>query len=193
MAQENDNMIKVAIILGSTRPGRVGEAVARWVLDIAQKRTDAEYELIDIKDFDLPLLDEPIPASLAKYANAHTKAWAAKIAPFDAFVFVTAEYNHGIPAALKNALDYLYAEWNNKAAGFVSYGSANGARSVEHLRGVMGELQIADVRAQVMLSLATDFESYTVFKPHARHEKHAATMLDQVVSWGTALQTVRRS
>lgn len=186
-------MIKVAIILGSTRPGRVGEAVARWVLDIAQKRTDAEYELIDIKDFDLPLLDEPIPASLAKYANAHTKAWAAKIAPFDAFVFVTAEYNHGIPAALKNALDYLYAEWNNKAAGFVSYGSANGARSVEHLRGVMGELQIADVRAQVMLSLATDFESYTVFKPHARHEKHAATMLDQVVSWGTALQTVRRS
>ena len=117
--------------------------------------------------------------------------WAQKIATFDAFVFVTPEYNHGIPGALKNAIDYLYAEWNNKAAAFVSYGSASGVRAVESLRLVMAEIQIADVRAQVMLSLATDFENYTVFKPAARHEKAVNTMLDQVIAWGAALKTLR--
>ncbi len=110
-------MLKVAIILGSTRPGRVGEAVAKWVYGIAGKRNDAEFELIDIRDYNLPLLDEQIPPSLGKYSQTHTKTWAAKIAQFDAFVFVTAEYNHGIPGALKNAIDFIYREWNNKAAG----------------------------------------------------------------------------
>jgi NAD(P)H-dependent FMN reductase len=184
-------MIKVAIIVGSTRPGRKAEDVAKWVLGLAQKRADADYEIVDIADFALPLLDEPVPPSMGQYSKPHTKAWAAKIAAFDAFVFVTPEYNHGTSAALKNALDFLYAEWNNKAAGFVSYGSAGGARAVESLRLVMAELQIADVRAQVMLSLFTDFESFTTFKPHAHHEKSVANMLDQLVSWGTAMKTLR--
>jgi NAD(P)H-dependent FMN reductase len=175
-------MVRIAIILGSTRPGRVGEAVARWVHGITGKRKDAEYEYVDIKDFNLPLLDEPVPPSRGQYSKPHTKAWAAKIASFDGFVFVAPEYNHGISGALKNAIDFLYAEWNNKAAGFVSYGSAGGARSVESLRLVMGELMVADVRAQVMLSLATDFENYTVFKPAGHHEKNVNTMLSDYVS-----------
>jgi NAD(P)H-dependent FMN reductase len=185
-------MIRIAIILGSTRPNRVGEAVAHWVHDIAGGRTDAKYELIDLKEVDLPLLDEPAPAYQGKYSKDHTKAWAARIDPFDGFVFVTAEYNHGIPAALKNAIDFLYREWNNKAAGFVSYGSAGGARAVECLRLVMGELQVADVRQQVLLSLATDFENYTIFKPAARHEKSLHMMLGQVVAWAGALKAVRQ-
>jgi NAD(P)H-dependent FMN reductase len=185
-------MLKIAIILGSTRPGRVGEAVAKWVYEIAKKRDDAEYEFIDVKDSNLPLLDEAVPPSQGKYSQPHTKAWAAKIDMFDAFIFVTAEYNHGIPGALKNAIDFLYKEWNNKAAGFVSYGSAGGARAVEQLRLVMAELQIADVRAQVMLSLFTDFENFSVFKPTAFQAKLVDTMLDQVVAWGTALKTLRK-
>jgi len=184
--------MRVAIIVGSTRPGRKAEAVAKWVHEIAKKRTDAEYEIVDIQDYGLPLLDEPSPPSTGKYTKEHTKAWSAKIDSFDAFVFVTPEYNHGIPGALKNAIDFLYKEWNNKAAGFVSYGSAGGTRSVESLRLVMAELQVADVRAQVTLSLATDFESYTTFKPNPNHEKKVDTMLDQVVAWGGALKTLRQ-
>ncbi|MFB3819990.1 MAG: NADPH-dependent FMN reductase [Candidatus Methylomirabilales bacterium] len=184
-------MIRVAIIVGSTRPGRKAEAVARWVHEIARKRGDAEYEVVDIRDFNLPLLDEATPPSLGQYSQPHTKAWAAKIATFDAFVFVTPEYNHGTSGALKNAIDYLYREWNNKAAGFVGYGSAGGVRAVEHLRLVMGELQVADVRAQVMLSLSTDFENFTTFTPAPRHEKSVNAMLEQVVAWGGALKTVR--
>src|SRR6185312_7681946 len=153
------------------RPGRNGEAVAKWVYEIAQKRTDAQFELVDIKDFNLPLLDEAAPPIMGQYSKPHTKAWGAKIDSFDAYVFVTPEYNHGTSGALKNAIDYLYREWNNKAAGFVGYGSAGGVRAVEHLRLVMGELQVADVRAQVMLSLRTDFENYTAFKPDPHHEK----------------------
>jgi NAD(P)H-dependent FMN reductase len=185
-------MINIAIIVGSTRPGRKADAVGRWVLDIAMLRNDAKYELVDILDFNLPLLDEPVPPSMGQYSKPHTKAWAAKIDPFDGFVFVTPEYNHGTSGALKNAIDFLYKEWNNKAAAFVGYGSAGGARAVEHLRLVMGELQVADVRAQVMLSLFTDFENFTVFKPAAQHEKSVGAMLDQLVSWSAALQNLRR-
>ena len=184
-------MIRIAIVTGSTRPGRVNEAVARWVHDIANKRSDAQFELVDIADYGLPLLDEPVPPSMGQYSHEHTRAWAAKIASFDAYVFVTPEYNHGISGALKNAIDYLYKEWNDKAAGFVSYGSMGGARAVEQLRLVMAELQVATVRAQVMLSLFTDFENFTTFKPHARHEAAVNAMLEQVIAWGTALQGVR--
>ena len=102
-------MLKFAIIIGSTRPGRVGEAVARWAYELAQKRSDAGFELVDIKDFDLPLLDEPIPRSQGKYSKEHTKRWADKIGSFDGYAFVTPEYNHGISGALKNAIDFLYA------------------------------------------------------------------------------------
>jgi NAD(P)H-dependent FMN reductase len=184
-------MLKVGIITGSTRPNRKSLDVAKWVLDIASKRTDAEYELVDIKDFELPLFDEPMPPSMGQYQQPHTKRWAAKIASLDAFVFVTPEYNHGIPAALKNAIDFLFAEWGNKAAGFVSYGGAGGARSVEHLRVVLAEVHVATVRAQVLLSMFTDFESYTTFKPDPRHEKSVGSTLDQVVAWGGALKSLR--
>ena len=184
--------IRIAIILGSTRPGRVGEGVAQWVHAMASRRDDAEYELVDIKDFNLPLLDEPAPPSRGQYSKEHTKRWAAKIASFDGFVFVAPEYNHGISGALKNAIDFLYKEWNNKAAGFVSYGSAGGTRAVESLRLVMGELQVADVRAQVILSLATDFENFSKFKPTPGHEKALDAMLGQVVAWSGALHGVRQ-
>jgi NAD(P)H-dependent FMN reductase len=185
-------MTKVAIILGSTRPGRNGEAVARWVNDLASKRTDAEFELVDIATYNLPHLDEAIPASMGQYANEHTKEWAAKIASFDAYIFVTPEYNHSTSGALKNAIDYLYGEWNNKAAGFVSYGSLGGARAVEHLRLIMAELQVATVRAQVALSLHTDFENYSVFKPAPMHEDALNTVFDQTIAWGRALETLRK-
>jgi NAD(P)H-dependent FMN reductase len=139
-------MLKIGIIIGSTRPGRKAEAVARWVHEIATRRNDAVYEAVDIQDFRLPLLDEPMPPSMGHYAHPHTKAWAERIGEFDGYVFVTPEYNHGTSGALKNAIDYLYREWNNKAAGFVGYGGAGGARAVESLRLVMGELQVADGR-----------------------------------------------
>src|SRR6267143_6613344 len=188
---EEELMLRIAIIIGRTRPGRNGEAVAKWVYEIAQKRTDAEFELVDIKDFNLPLLDEPMPPVMGQYSKPHTKAWAAKIGKFDAYVFVTPEYNHSISGALKNAIDFLFAEWNNKAAGFVSYGGAGGARAVEQLRLVMAEVQIATVRNQVLLSMFTDFENFSVFKPLARHEKSVNDVFDQVLAWGGALKTLR--
>jgi NAD(P)H-dependent FMN reductase len=143
--------LKIAIIIGSTRPGRNGEAVPKWVYEAAQKRSDAEFELVDIGDFNLPLLDETVPPSMGQYSKPHTKTWAAKIGSFDGYIFVAPEYNHGISGALKNAIDFLLAEWNNKAAGFVSYGGAGGGRAVEQLRLVLAELQIATVRNQVTL------------------------------------------
>ncbi len=184
-------MLKLAIIIGSTRPNRVGESVGRWVQELAQKRSDAEFELVDIREFDLPLLDEPIPPSQGKYSKEHTKKWAARIASFDGYVFVTPEYNHGISAALKNAIDFLFAEWNNKAAGFVGYGSAGGVRAVEQLRLVMAEVQVATVRNQVMLSLHDDFENYSVFKPRGHHEKTLGQVFDQVIAWGEAMKALR--
>lgn len=184
-------MLKLAVIIGSTRPGRNGAAVAQWVYDIARQRADAEVELVDIADFNLPLLDEPVPPSMGQYSQPHTKAWAAKIASFDAFVFVTPEYNHSTSGALKNALDYLFAEWNNKACGFVAYGSAGGVRAVEHLRLIAGELQMADVRNQVMLSLRNDFENFSVFKPAEHQVKAVHGVLDQVIAWGGALKSLR--
>ena len=187
-------MLKVGIIVGSTRPGRKAEAVARWVHEIARKRTDADFEVVDIQDFNLPLLDEPVPPSMGQYSKPHTKAWAAKIAEFDGFVFVTPEYNHGIPGALKNAIDFLFREWNHKAAGFVSHGDhANGSRAVEQLRLVLAEVQVAGVRAQVLLSLSSDFENFSVFKPAASREAAVTAMLDEVLAWGGALQTLRLS
>jgi len=184
-------MLRVAIILGSTRPGRKGEAVAKWAYEVARKRTDAAFELVDIKDFDLPLLDEPMPPSMGQYTHNHTKRWSAKITSFDAYVFVTPEYNHGTSGALKNAIDFLYAEWVNKAAGFIGYGGKSGARAVENLRLIMGELQVATVRAQVGISLFTDFENFSVFKPTPMQEKYVHTMLDQLIAWGGALKTLR--
>ncbi len=184
-------MLKVGILTGSTRPNRNNIAVAEWAHGIAKKRSDAQFELVDIASYNLPLLDEPAPPAMGQYTKPHTKVWADKIRSLDAFVFVTPEYNHGVSGALKNAIDYLFAEWNNKAAGFVSYGSAGGARAVEHLRGILAEVMIATVRNQVMFSLATDFENYSKFKPDPRHEGQMAPLLDQLIAWGGALKAVR--
>ena len=184
-------MLKIAVIIGSTRPGRVGDSVAKWVYELSKKRADAEFELVDIRDFNLPLLDESVPPSRGQYSQEHTKTWAAKIDSFDGYVFVTPEYNHGICGALKNAIDFIFREWNNKAAGFVGYGSAGGVRAVEHLRLVMAEVQVATVRNQVALSLFTDFENYTNFKPAAHHEKSLNQMLDQLIAWSGALKSLR--
>jgi NAD(P)H-dependent FMN reductase len=183
--------VKIAIIVGSTRPGRKADTVARWVLDIAARRGDASFEIVDIADFDLPLLDEALPPSMGRYAQPHTRAWAEKIAGFDAFVFVTPEYNHSTSGALKNAIDYLFREWNDKAAGFVGYGSTGGTRAVEHLRGIMGEIKVADVRAQVALSLFNDFENFTEFKPQASQEAAVDAMLNDLIPWSRALQAMR--
>jgi NAD(P)H-dependent FMN reductase len=184
-------MLRIAIVTGSTRPGRRNEAISRWVHDLATERKDADFELIDIAEYNLPLLDESIPPLLGQYQHQHTKRWAEAIGSFDAYIFVTPEYNHSTSGALKNAIDFLYREWNNKAAGFVSYGSSGGARAVEHLRLIMAELMVATVRAQVLLSLFTDFEEFTTFKPHPRHQKQLHAMFDQLIVWGGALKTVR--
>jgi len=185
-------MTKIGIIIGSTRPGRNAEAVANWVYEISKKRTDAEFELVDIADYNLPLLDEPYPAMMHQYTKDHTKTWSAKISELDGFIFVTPEYNHSTSAALKNAIDYLSLEWNNKAVGFVSYGSAGGVRAVENLRLIAGELQMADVRSQVTLSLFTDFVNMNEFKPADLHENSVVSLFDQVIAWSNALKTLRR-
>jgi NAD(P)H-dependent FMN reductase len=184
-------MTRIGIILGSTRPNRNGEQVATWVQGIAGQRGDADYELVDLRDYPLPHLDESLPASTGQYQNEHTRQWAAKVASFDGYVIVTPEYNHSIPGVLKNALDYLYTEWQDKAVGFVSYGAVGGARAVEHLRQIAGQLKLADVRQQVSLTLATDFENYAVFKPGDHQGAHLNTLFDEVVAWSTALAGLR--
>lgn len=186
-------MTRIGIILGSTRPNRNGEQVAKWILDIASRRDDAEFELVDLRDYPLPHLDEPMPPSLGQYQGDHTKQWAQKIASFDGYVMVTPEYNHSTSGVLKNAIDYLYAEWNNKAVGFVSYGAVGGARAAEHLRLVAGELKMADVRQQVALSLITEFENFSVFKPGDYNVAAVNTMLDEVIAWSTALAPLRQA
>ena len=184
-------MLRIAIVTGSTRPGRLNEAVSRWVYGLAKERQDAAFELVDIADYNLPLLDEPVPAALGQYRHRHSERWAEQIESFDAYVFVTPEYNHSTSGALKNAIDYLSREWNNKVAGFVSYGAVGGTRAVEQLRLIMAALMVATVRAQVVLSLFTDFEKLSTFKPDPRHESEVHTMLDQLIAWGGALKSVR--
>ncbi|UNK44988.1 NADPH-dependent FMN reductase [Arthrobacter sulfonylureivorans] len=184
-------MTKIAIVTGSTRPGRVNKQVADWVLAQAAARTDAEFEVVDIADFNLPLLDEAYPAAYQNYQNDHTKTWSAKIGEFDGFIFVTGEYNHTVTPALTNALSYLNVEFNNKAAGIVSYGSMGGARAAEHLRNILSELQIAHVRNQVMFSLFTDFENFADFKPTEQNAGTLAPMIDQLVPWTKAMESVR--
>ena len=187
------SQLRIAVIVGSTRPGRNGKAVADWVLAQASGRPGAAYELVDLVDYPLPHLDEPLPPSMGQYAGEHTKAWAQKISAYDGFVFVTPEYNHSTSGVLKNAIDYLYAEWNNKAAAFVAYGALGGARAIEHLRGISAELQIADVRQQLSFSLFTDFENFSTFRPAAVQHDLAATMFDQLEAWAGALKQLRIS
>ena len=177
--------LNIGIIIGSTREGRVSPQVATWVKEVADKRGDANYTIIDIADYKLPLLGEPGGDA------SGAAAWSQAVAAQDGFIFIVQEYNHSISGALKNALDYLRVEWNNKAAGIVSYGSVGGARAAEHLRGILGELLVADVRVHPALSLFTDFENGKVFKPAVHQQNSVNEMLDQVIPWATALKIIR--
>ncbi|MFA1642735.1 NADPH-dependent FMN reductase [Chryseomicrobium imtechense] len=175
--------LKVGIILGSTRDGRVSPQVGEWLVEKAKGREDANYELVDIKDFDLPLLGTA--------ESEGVKRWNEKLDSLDAFVFVVAEYNHSMTGALKNAFDSAKESWHNKAAGIVSYGSAGGTRAAEHVRQVCAELMIADVRVHPVLSLFLDFEKGQTFTPRDLHNKNVNDMFDQVLAWGGALKPLR--
>ena len=184
--------LKIAVIVGSTRPARNSEAVARWAYDIATTRGDADVDIVDLADHPLPFLDEPTPPIMGMYTHEHTKAWSALIDGYDAFVFVSPEYNHSVPAVLKNAIDFLYAEWADKAAGFVTYGpQVGGTRAAEHLRTVLAELKVATVRSQVALTLGDDFRDYTTFTPRSHQAGALGDMLDELVAWGGALRQLR--
>ncbi|QDP39539.1 NADPH-dependent FMN reductase [Radiobacillus deserti] len=177
--------LNIGIILGSTREGRLSPQVGEWVKGIADKRDDANYEIVDILDYNLPLL------GTTDGSEPGIAAWNEKLASFDGFVFIVQEYNHSITGVLKNAIDHAREPWNNKAAGIVSYGSTGGARAAEHLRGILGELMIADVRVHPTLSLFTDFENFSTFKPAELHLKNVNDMLDQLNAWSGALKTLR--
>lgn len=183
-------MLKIAIIVGSVRPNRKGKEVGEWVYDKVDK-SKAEFELVDLVDYHLPLLDEPVPPAKANYTHGHTIKWSVKMAWFDAFIFVTPEYNHSMPASLKNALDFLFLEWNNKSAGFVSYGHAGGIRAVEQLRPVMGTLKIADVRTKVALSFDSDYKDDKL-TPREFQEKALHHMVNEIIAWGEALKPLRQ-
>ncbi|MCM3668057.1 NAD(P)H-dependent oxidoreductase [Mesobacillus maritimus] len=178
-------MLKIGIVLGSTRQGRVSPQVAEWVKGIADKRTDAEFEIVDIADYNLPFL------GTTDGTEPGIAAWNEKLASLDGFVFVVQEYNHSITGALKNAIDFAREAWYNKAAGIVSYGSTGGARAAEHLRGILGEVKVADVRTHPTLSLFTDFENMSEFKPQDLHLDNVNAMLEEVVAWSGALKTLR--
>jgi NAD(P)H-dependent FMN reductase len=177
--------LNIGIILGSTREGRVSPQVGEWVKGIADKREDANYEIVDIADFNLPFL------GTTDGTEPGIAAWNEKLASLDGFVFIVQEYNHSITGALKNAIDFAREAWYNKSAGIVSYGSTGGARAAEHLRGILGEIKVADVRTHPTLSLFTDFENMSEFKPQELHLDNVNAMLDEVTAWSGALKTLR--
>ena len=197
-------MTRIAIIIGSTRTHPRGQAVAEWVHQYAQEHSPegVDFDLVDLADFALPVLDEPAPAAWGRsYAHAHTRRWSETISAHDGYVFVLAEYNHGVPGPLKNAIDYLYDEWSDKSVGFVSYSVHGGVRAVEQMRTIAAELRLADVRAQVALSTFHDFDYEGAdltdpsttgrFVPAARHLDDLATTLHEVVAWAEALASLR--
>lgn len=180
---------KVGIVTTSIRDGRVGLDIAKWALDFANARKDegVVYELVDLKDFDLPLLG----ATPTAEQGAAIGAWSQKMNEMDAFVFVTAEYNHAATGVFKNATDFLKPEVANKVAGFIGYGGLGGIRAIEGLRVVFGELALATVQRTVNFLLAVDFEGFTKFSPANHHADNVNGMFDQVITWGKALKTVR--
>jgi len=188
--------MRIAIIVGSTRPGRKGSTVGRWVHDHALQRDDVpgtvDFDLVELEDFDLPLLEEPtIPAAADReYETPETRVWSERIAQYDGYVFVSPEYNHGVPAAMKNAVDVLGPEWADKAVAFVSYGSDGGVRAVEQWRVILANLTMSDVRAQVSLLAFEDWQDGE-FRPVDRREDELQTMLDQLVEMTEAVRTIR--
>jgi NAD(P)H-dependent FMN reductase len=196
-------MLQIGIVLGSTRPGRRGALVAPWVADVTRQHPlvrdgGADVRLVDLDDAGLTLLAEPAPAMFGSYELEHTRRWAELVDRLDAFVFITPEYNHSIPAALKNAIDHLFAEWNDKAAGVVSYGVNGGTRAAEHLRQVLAEVKVATVRTQPALSVFDDFViedplAPGEFAPRDMQGPVLDEMLGELISWGAALRSVRRA
>ncbi|MCL1899163.1 MAG: NAD(P)H-dependent oxidoreductase [Promicromonosporaceae bacterium] len=185
-------MLKIAVVVGSVRPGRKGRTVADWVVAQSGGREGADYEIVDLADHPLPLLNEPLPPRMGRHEHEHTKRWAAAVAPYDGYVFVTPEYNHGMPASLKNALDYLYAEWVDKATAIVGYGYLGAGRSVEQLRSVLSSLQMAHVSPALHFSLIHDWHNQGAdFRPGEHHYGAAVQMFDQVEAWAGALKTLR--
>jgi NAD(P)H-dependent FMN reductase len=178
--------LNIGIVLGSTRDGRASAAVGDWVKEQLSDVTDVNFTILDIKEFDLPFLGTTTDTT-------NIERWNQALAQQDGFIFVVAEYNHSMTGALKNALDLARDPWNNKAAGIVSYGSAGGARAAEHLRTVLGELQIADVRTHVLLSLFDDFKDFSVFAPRSVHKDNLHLLASQVAAWSRALRPLRQS
>jgi NAD(P)H-dependent FMN reductase len=184
---------KLLTIIASTRPGRVGLPVGNWFQDRAQTHGGFELELVDLYELDLPLLDEPNHPRLRQYTHAHTHAWSAIVASADAVVIVTAEYNYGYPAALKNALDYLHHEWRYKPVGFVSYGGvAAGTRAVQQLKQVVGALQLFAVASSVNIPFVAQFlDDDRVIQANEVMTQAAADMLDELLVVEAALKPLR--
>ena len=183
-------MLKIGVILGSVREGRNGLAVANWTTEKVKAYSNAEevsVELVDLADYNLPFLG----VTPTEEQAAAITAWSEKIASFDGYVFITAEYNHGIAGAFKNALDFLKPEFKNKAVAFVGYGGLGAARSIEALRMVVAELGLASTQRNVNLSLMSDFENMSEFKPAAFHEGEIQELTEQLTAWSGALKTIR--
>ncbi len=187
---------KIAIIISSTRAIRLGEKPAKWIYEIAAKRDDLSVELVDLRDYPMPFFDEVASNAWVPSKNEVALRWQKKVAEFDGYIFVTAEYNHGVTAVLKNALDYAYPEWNRKPAAYLGYGSVGGARAVEQLRLICIELQMAALRAAIHIQGADfmavwqqgkDINELTYLPPLAKD------MLDQLVWWANALKAAREA
>jgi NAD(P)H-dependent FMN reductase len=185
---------RIGIVIATTREGRFGDKPAAWIRDIAATRDDMEVEIVDLRDYPLPFFNEPASPAWATPKNAIALRWAEKLAELDGFIFVTAEYNHGVPAVLKNALDYAYKEFNRKPAAYVGYGGVGGARSVEHLRLINVELQMVPTRAAVHIG-GTDFMGMFLegktFADSPHLEPAARAMLDELAWWARTLKTAR--
>lgn len=188
-------MLKIKVLAGSVRPGRFNIQPATWVADLAKQNPELDVELVDLQELDLPFYNEPKPAMMGDYELDHTQAWAKTVGEADGFIFVAAEYNHSYAPVLANALNYLNAEWNHKPVSFVSYGSqAGGARAVEHLRGIAGELRMYDLREQVLLPnyyFRVNDEGKYEFSE--QEEKEANTMLAELATWAGKMKIARES
>lgn len=186
--------MKIQIILGSTRPGRKSELVCKWLTTKLPKSDDVTYEIIDLRDWPLPFFNEPVGPSQngGKFTLALAEKWAAKIKEGDGYIFITPEYNHGYSAVLKNALDYVYYEWNQKPVAFVSYGGiAAGTRAVMQLTQIARELQMVSIREGVHLPFIwTAFDDLGNFKEEY-HVPDPAPMIDQLIWWTKALKEAR--
>jgi NAD(P)H-dependent FMN reductase len=185
---------RIGIIIATTRAGRFGDKPAAWIRAIAARRSDLAFEIVDLRDYPLPLFDEPRSPAYGQSERPEVKRWQAKLAELDGFLFVTAEYNRSIPAALKNALDYAYAEWNRKPAAFVGYGPIGAARAIEHLRTIAVELQMAPTRTGVHITMEPYLAVLKGEKALADFEhlnQGAAATLDELAWWTTALKAAR--